>query len=172
MTAVGVNIITRDINKFYTCSSLSLYGDHAVNATAYLGSSLSDITDKKSVSISQSGTTVTVTFNENHLLGSGADYVIIQGTGIAGIDGNWSLASVTSTTVLTYTSTVSQTVTVNSAQAIPIKIHSAIIGSASVSASTPAVASTDISTVPIYILVVSAISAGSVVLDLVVQGNR
>lgn len=61
------------------------------------------------ITVSQSTTTITVTFAAEHGLRIG-DGVIISGSGVATVDGQWVVAGITNTTVLTITSATSQTV--------------------------------------------------------------
>lgn len=63
-------------------------------------------------SISRAGTTVTVNFSSPHGVNVN-DSIVVEGSGIDGADGVFSVATVPSTTQLTYTTTVSGAATGN-----------------------------------------------------------
>jgi hypothetical protein len=177
LTGTGAILATLDPHKTYHAVSGYMYGDNAVNATAQVDATISDLTNKMPVTISRSTTTVTVTFQSNHYLSGTADYVLISGTGLSGIDGIWPVASVSSTTVLTFTSSVSGTVATTNAFAVPIKKHETVIASGAVSATTLAtfaISATTMNQTVIprtgLILNCTIYSAGTVILDALAAG--
>lgn len=183
LTAAGAILATLDPHKeFYTISG-TMYGDTAVNATAQVDATISDLSARMPVTVSRSGTTVTVTFPSGvantHNLGGTKDYIYISGTGNSSLDGLYPVASVSSATVLTYTSGTSGTVGAMSAIAIPIRTIQSFIASASVSATTPALPSVsatsiNLNTVPFSGLVLNCTiyTAGTVILDVLAAGMR
>ena len=181
LASTGVAIIETDhmVDASYKCN-IMLYGSNGINATAQVDGSISELTIPIPVSVSRSGTTVTVTFPSTnpHTLGGTSDYIIISGTGVSSLDGTYSLASVTNTTVLTYTSGTSATTTAVG-YAVPIRLNQSVIASAAVSATSPAVPAatavgTYYETTPFSCLILKCTAwvAGTVYLDVRQAGLR
>ncbi len=93
--------------------SLGVDLDSAASGITYTVQHTFDDPGKKIVpaSITRSGTTVTVTFLSAHDLNTG-DSIIVEGSGVNGMDGYFTV-TVSTTTVLTYTSSISGTATGN-----------------------------------------------------------
>lgn len=98
--------------------------------TAQVDATISELGVNIPVTISQTTTAVTVTFPvaQPHRLGSSADYITISGSGLTGVDGTFPVTSVTSDTVLVYTSGTSQSVT-GAAYAVPMRTVTNVIAS-------------------------------------------
>lgn len=179
LTSTGSILATLDTHQITYALDAAMYGDQAINATAQVDATMSDLSNQMPVTVSRSGSTVTVTFQTNHYLGGTADYIEIRGTGNSGLDGLYLCASVPSTTSVTYTSGSSGTIGSTPAFAIPIKMHKTFIASGAVSATTmatPAVSATTLNPVALpytaLILTCSIYSAGTVILDLLQAGMR
>ncbi len=151
-----------------------LYGSNGISATAQVDGTISNLGNNIPVIISQTTTTITVTFpsTQPHTLGGSSDYVVLSGTGNSTIDGTWAVATVSSATVLTITSGTSQSVGPINGIATPIRFALTVIASAAVSATVPAVparsnTTTDLGLQPwsALILKVTTYSAGTVYLD-------
>lgn len=170
LIAAGCTLAVLDPHKIYNVADFSMYGDASINATAQVDAVIADIDQQIQSSLSQSTTTVTVTFNSPHLLGGNKDYVMVTGTGVAGIDGVYQVATVTNTKVLTYTTSSGSFV--GPAQVIPLKFYENLIASASVSATTVANKDTVLSPISAAILNCTTYSAGTVVLDTRVGGMK
>lgn len=140
LTAVGAALMPMNYHSTYIAQNTMYYGTTSITGTntAQLDGTISDLGNNIAVTLSRSGTTVTVTFPtlSPHTLGGTSDYVRISGSGVASLDGFFSLAGVTSETVLTYTSGTSATTTAK-AIACPIRFHAAILASGAVSATVP-----------------------------------
>lgn len=130
--APGIVVLALDPHKVEFNDTIILYCSKAgaSNQTAQVDATISDLGANIPVALSRSGTTVTVTFpaTQPHRLGSAVDYITISGSGVASLDGTYQVATVTSDTVLTYTSGTSATTTAN-AIAVPIRFLETIIAS-------------------------------------------
>jgi len=180
VSAAGSAILVLDPHKITYGANMMMYGNSTINATAQVDATISELTIKTPVTISRSSTTVTVTFptTDPHTLGGTADYVIISGTGVSSIDGIYPLASVSSNTVLTYTSSVSGTLA-TVGYAVPVRLHQTAIASGVVSATTPAVPAANAagsyiegSTFSALILKCTSYTAGTVYLDVRQEGLK
>ncbi len=139
---LGQNImcLPLDPNTLAFSDAIYLYGSKSTSGiTCSVQGTSADIWGTIPVTISQTLTTVTVTFIgvPGHQLTSSACYVNIMGTGDIGVDGIYQVATVTSPTVLTYTSAVSQTAAYTAAFAVPVPVTQGVIASGSVSATVP-----------------------------------
>lgn len=179
LTAAGSVLATLDTHQITYALDSAMYGDQAINATAQVDATMSDLDNQIQVTVSRSGSTVTVTFPSNHFLGGTADYIYIRGTGNSGLDGLYLCASVSSTTVVTYTSGSSGTIASTPAYATPIKTHKAFIATGAVSATTPASPTISASILnPVnlpytgLILTCTVYTAGTIILDLLQAGMR
>lgn len=171
LTAVGCIMAVNDPHKIYNANSISMYGDTSISATAQVDRIISDPGNNISATVSRSGTSATLTFSSPHLLGGTSDYVQIRGTGVSSLDGIYPVASVTSTTVVTYTSPVSGTVSATNCVATPLKFYANAIASGSVSATTPVVLS-DVKPTYAFILNCTIYSAGTVIMDVLSTGIK
>ncbi len=131
------------------------------------------------VIITQSTTTVTVTFKDvpGHQLTTSACYVQITGTGITGVDGIYAVAGVSSPTVLTYTSGTSQTLAATNGFAVPLPVTQGVIASGAISATVPKQPTVTVAS-PFYSLPYSALifsctasTAGTAYLDIRQSGS-
>lgn len=173
IAAAGAVILPLDHAKIQFNDLMVMYGSSTVSATAQVDGTISDLGNNIPVTISRSGTTVTVTFPTGtpHTLGGTTDYVIINGAQGTGINGTYQVASVTSDTVLTYTSGTNAT-TVTVGYACPVRFMKTVIASASVSATTPAFPAVTTTSIPLsqipfsgVILNCTSYSAGTVYCD-------
>lgn len=158
LSAAGATVLALDPHKIEANMLPILYGNSTVNATAQVDGVISDLGANTPVSISRTTTTVTVTFptTDPHRLGGTSDYITISGTGISGIDGTFAIATITSPTVLTYTSTVSATSTALGV-AVPLRFAAVVIASAAVSATAPATVAVSATTLPLQFVPFSAL---------------
>src|SRR5258708_29658624 len=127
--ATGVVVLPLDPGKTQVSDLIAMYASNSQNAiTAQVDGTMSDLQANIPVSLSRSGTTGTVTFPtlNPHKLGGTTDYIVISGSGVASLDGTYSIASVTNDTVLTYASGTSATTTAN-AVAVPIRFMKTVI---------------------------------------------
>lgn len=164
------------LNNRITTGTLitNVFGDTAINATAQVDGVDIDIDGMPAaVTLTRSSTTVTVTFpaSQPHLLGAITDYIVVSGTGNASLDGVYQIASVSSATVVTYTSSTSGTIAKTNASAIPLKFIATNQTSAAASAS--AAVSVVKANAPYNALVLNCTiySAGTVILDVLQPGH-
>lgn len=181
ISAAGSTLLTLDPHQMEVGQSITMYGSNNINATSQVDGTISDLTARIPVTVSRSVSTVTVTFPtaQPHRLGGTTDYVVISGTGISSIDGVYVLASVSSNTVITYTSSASGTLASTAAVATPVRTFKAVIASASVSSTAPAVPAVSTTTAPIQFLPMSGLVlqctsyvAGTTYLDVLQSGLR
>ncbi len=175
IAAVGQVMMPIDPHQQALSDAIIIYGSQTISATAALHGTYSDLNNKLPVSISRTTTTVTVTSIVDSTLGSNVDYVIIGGTGISSIDGLYPVATVTSDTVLTYTSGTSAT-TLATGYMIPIRLAQIVIASGAMAATVkiPTVTAAN----PFYTIPYSALilrctiySAGTIYLDVRQSGS-
>lgn len=175
----AVAIIDPNINSFGV--NAMMYGSSTINATAQVDATIADMSIRIPVTVSQTTTTVTVTFPtlNPHTLGGTKDYVVISGTGLASIDGVYPLASVTNDTVLTYTSSSATVAAGTRAVATPVRFIETLIASATVSATAPAVTTPAVTPTTVnlnltphtaFVLKCTTYVAGTVYFDLVQAG--
>lgn len=134
VTVAGVGQALAPLNQNQTIYQLSYTasctqaGSGAI--TGRVDSTISDLGAIIPCTYSQALFAITITFPTTapHTLGSSADYMLISGTGIAGVDGLWPVASVTNDTVIVVTSGTSQTKT-GSCIATPIRFYSTTLPS-------------------------------------------
>lgn len=174
LSAAGCKLVPLNDRITGGVSITALFGDHAISATAQVdGVNYDKSLAPVAVSISRSGTTVTVTFptSNPHLLGASTDYIAIGNSGNAGLDGVWEVASITSTTVLTFTSSVSGTLTNILTTATPLKLITSNQATGAVSATVAG--RTALATTPYQALVLNCTtySAGTIVLDVLQPGH-
>ncbi len=176
-TAVSVAVLPLDPAETYFGNGIIAYGSSTINATAQVDATISDLGANIPVTYSQSTTAITVTFPtaNPHTLGGTSDYVTIANTGIAGVDGTWPVASVTSDTVIVLTSTTSQTKSGN-AIAIPLRLYQAIIATGAMAATVkiPTVtAANPFYTIPFSALILKTTTyvAGTIYLDVRQTGS-
>ncbi len=141
LSAAGATLLPMNPHLKYQQNAILLYASSDINASMRVDGTFSDLGANMPVSLSRSGTTVTVTFSTPHTLGNTRDFIKITGSGIASLDGFYAVASVTSPTVVTYTSGTSAT-TVVTAVANPVRVaegSGSVIGSTVLSASSAVV---------------------------------
>jgi len=159
ISAAGAVILPLDTHESFMGDSILLYANSTGSLTCRVDGVFSDLGANIPVAVSRVGTTVTVTFptTQPHLLGSNVDWIQISGSGVSSLDGLYAVATVTSDTVLTYTSGTSATTAVN-AVAVPLrsKGSGSVIGS-SVLAANSAVVPTVTAANPFYTIPYSAL---------------
>ncbi len=171
--AAGSVILPLDPHLASSAMNTMMYGSSTINATAQVDATLSDLGNLIPVTITRSTTTATVTFptTQPHTLGGTSDYIVVSGTGSSNLDGTYPIASVSSDTVLTYT--VANTgATAAVGFAVPVRFLEAVIASAAVSATTPAVPAVSATAPDLYhtpfsalILKCTSYTAGTIYLD-------
>jgi hypothetical protein len=116
LSAVGVSPwIPLDYRQNPFSVSLAVDLDSAASGITYEVQHTLDNLGKKvnPITITRSGTTVTVVYLTPHGLNVN-DSIVVEGSGVTGMDGTFNVASVGSTTSLTYTSGTSGAATGNS----------------------------------------------------------
>lgn len=176
-TAVSVAILPLDPGEISFATGIIAYGSQTINATSQVDSTISDLGNTIACTYSQSTTNITITFPtaQPHTLGGTADYVVISGTGITGVDGVWPLGSVTNDTVLVAVSQTSQTKSGNCI-VVPIRLYQAVIASGAMAATVkiPTVtAANPFYTIPFSALILKTTiyAAGTIYLDVRQTGS-
>ncbi len=141
ISAAGAVLLPLDTHQIFKQSAILLFGNSTANLTCRVDGVFSDISASIPVTLSRSGTTVTVTFptTQPHTLGSNVDWIQIRNSGVTSLDGLYVLSTVTNDTVLTYASGTSATTTAN-ALATPLRSK----GSGSVIGSSPLTGTSDV----------------------------
>ncbi len=178
-TGQGV-LLPLDTHESFKQSAILLYGNNSASLTCRVDGVFSDLGANIPVTLSRSGTTVTVTFPaaQPHTLGSTVDWIEISGSGVTSLDGVYPLGGVTNDTVLTYTSATSATTTAN-AIAVPLRSKgSGSVIASSVLSGSSAVIPTVTAANPFYTLPYSALilqclsyTAGTAYLDVRLIGS-
>ncbi len=124
VAGVGAGLIALDPSKPLFNNAFAQWCTQAGSGaiTGRVDATFSDLSVQIPVTFSQALFAITITFPaaNPHTLGSSADYMLITGTGIVGVDGFWPVASVTNDTVIVVTSGTSQTKSGN-AIATPVR---------------------------------------------------
>ncbi len=137
---LGVNIVILplDPNTLAFSDAIYLYGSKSTSSiTCQVFGTAADIFQTMDSLVSQSGTTVTITTSIPHSMTTSGCFIKTLGTGIVGVDGIYGIAGVSSPTVLTYTSAVSQTIASQVCQLTLLPTLQSVIASGAVSATVP-----------------------------------
>lgn len=166
--AAGCVILPLDPHKITFNATYQLFGDQAVSLTCQVDGTISKLDNFQNVSYSSATNTVTLTFAAPHGIPTTTSYVNVKdSTSGTGIDGVYQVASVTSPTVLTYTSTGIGTKS-GIANVCPLVFNKSVVGTATGSTTV----STAASVVPMTALIlnVTSYSAGTEYLEVLQTG--